>query len=75
LNGDIAMSAALALVSKLRIAADHRKDPFEFYLFHCAEEDLRESGLRYYWDGATRSNLASIIRQRALAFTTVTGRV
>jgi hypothetical protein len=75
LNGDIAMSAALALVSKLRIAADHRKDLFEFCLFHCAEEELRESGLQYYWAGATRSNLATIIRERALVFTAVMGRV
>lgn len=74
LNGNISMSTALALVSELCIADHHRGDLTDFYLLHYAEADLREAEIQFYWNGATRANIASIIREKALAFVAVTSR-
>lgn len=74
LHGNIAMTAALSLVSELCIATNHRNDLMDFYLLHYAEADLREAEIQFYWNGATRANIASIIRERALAFVATTAR-
>ena len=74
LHGKISMSAALSLVSDLCMATNHRSDLTDFYLLHYAEADLREAEIQFYWNGATRANIASIVRERALAFVAATGR-
>lgn len=62
------MLTALALVKDLCIAFNYPKSLYDFYLLHCAYEDLQDSEVQWYWKGADRSNIGSVIKRRVLEF-------
>ncbi len=68
LAGELDLIRALEAVKDLCIAHDYVKELFDFYLLYWAYVDLRDSDVQWYWDGATRDNIDSIIRQRAAEF-------
>jgi hypothetical protein len=40
------------------------KEYMDFYLLYFAKEDLTESENQWYWNGADRTNIDSIIREK-----------
>ncbi len=68
LAGDVDRVEALAIVKDLCVAIDYPKDLNEFYLLCFAYEDLLEREVQWYWPGATRENVLSIVRDTAEAF-------
>jgi hypothetical protein len=59
---------AVAEVACLCWTNDYIKELFDFYLLHFAYEDLRDEEIQWYWDGATRANVQSLMRERAERF-------
>lgn len=41
---------------------DMEQEYMDFYLLYFAKDDLNESGVQWYWDGAYRTNIDLIIR-------------
>ena len=70
LAGDVELITALEAVKDLCIAQDYVKELYDFYLLYWAYRDLCGSDVQWYWHGATRANIDSLIRQRARAFHT-----
>lgn len=67
-SGAIELEPALAIVKDLCVATDYSDDLHDFYLLYFAYTDLQESEVQWYWEGATRSNIESIVRERAQAY-------
>ena len=65
--------ATLTIIKDLCIARDYQRDIYDFYLLYFAYTDLQESEVQWYWEGATRENIASIVRDRAEVFLQSTG--
>ena len=72
LAGDVALISAVEAVKDLYIAQDYLKELYDFYLLYWASSDLRDSEVQWYWPGATRQNIESIIRQRTVKFVSET---
>ncbi len=68
ISGEIEFIDALKVLKDLCIARDNQKDIYDFYLLYYAYSDLQESDVQWYWNGATRSNIVALIRERAEAF-------
>ena len=66
--GDLDFAFALRAVKDLCVAANDDKNLYDFYLLFHAHSDLLESELQWYWQGADRGNIESIIRQRIAEF-------
>jgi hypothetical protein len=67
LNGADLVSK-LDVIKDICIARDYQKDLYDFYLLYFAYTDLQESDLQWYWEGANRENIVSIVHERAEAF-------
>lgn len=68
LRDEAGVEETLRVLKDLCIARDHSKDLFDFYLLFFAYTDLQKSTVQWYWDGATRQTIDSIIRRRAVEF-------
>jgi len=68
LAGEADLIATLSVIKDLCIARDYQSDIYDFYTLYFAYTDLQESNFQWYWQGATRENIVSIIRNRAEAF-------
>ena len=55
-------------IKDLCIGNKYQKEIFDFYLLYFAYEDLQFRDIQWYWPGATRENIESLIRQRAEQF-------
>jgi len=62
------LAAKLDVIKDICIALDYQKDIYDFYLLYFAYTDLQESDFQWYWEGATRENIVSIVHERAEAF-------
>jgi hypothetical protein len=68
LAGESNLLEAVSEIKDLCIANNYQKDIFDFYLLYFAYEDLECRGQQYYWPGANRDEIESIIRKRAEQF-------
>jgi hypothetical protein len=68
LAGEIDLTSALGAIKEICVARAYPRELYDFYLLHFALSDLQESDVQWYWDGANRGNIATIIRNRAEAF-------
>jgi len=68
LAGEADLIATVTFIKDLCIARDYQGDIYDFYLLYFAYTDLQESEVQWYWEGATRENIVSIIRDRAEVF-------
>lgn len=68
LAGEVDLIATITLIKDLCIEREYQRNIFDFYLLYCAYADLQESEVQWYWKGATRGNIVSIIRARAEVF-------
>lgn len=75
LAGEADLISTLGVIKDLCIARDYQKDIQDFYLLYFAYTDLQESEVQWYWEGANRENIVSLIRQRAEAFVQSAGSV
>ncbi len=55
------MQHKLAVLCQLCIDEDYLDDIYDFYLLHWAFDDLQNSEVQYYWDGADRNNIQEIV--------------
>ena len=60
--------STLRTIKGLCIANYYQKDIYDFYTLFFAYDDLQHSDEQWYWQGATRQNIISIIRRRAEEF-------
>lgn len=68
LNDEADPVSVLGVIKDLCVANGYQRDIFDFYLLYLAYTDLQEYETQWYWNGATRENIVSIIRQGAEAF-------
>lgn len=69
LCGDEAgLEDALDSLRDLYLACGSPDELQDFYLLHWAYSDLREQEVQWYWEGADRTNIVAVVRQRAEAF-------
>jgi hypothetical protein len=68
LAGEVDLISTLSVIKDLCIAHDYQRDIYDFYTLYFAYTDLQESDFQWYWEGATRENIVSIIRRRAEVF-------
>jgi hypothetical protein len=61
LNNDIEILKVLNILKDICIELDYEKYLFDFYLLYFTKVDLSYSENQYYWNGATRENIDSII--------------
>lgn len=73
LAGEADLTSTLGIIKDLYVARDFQRELYDFYLLYFAYTDLQESEVQWYWEGATRENIVSIIRDRAKAFLESTG--
>lgn len=59
---------SLATVKQLCIANGYQQNIMDFYLLFFAYADLQSYDTQWYWPGADRENVQSIVRERAIAF-------
>ena len=48
---------------------DYLEEIYDFYLLHCALDDLKHSHDQHYWPGLNRSNLGEVVIARCREFT------
>jgi len=51
----------LKKLSDLCIEHEYQDDIYDFYLRHCALGDFDYGEVQYYWEGATKDNIESIV--------------
>ena len=51
----------LSMLKDLCVELDHKHYLYDFYLLYFAKEDLADSNHQWYWDGADRNNIDTII--------------
>jgi hypothetical protein len=68
LAGEVDLIETISTIKDLCIAQNYLKELYDFYLLYWAYSDLRDSECQWYWQGATRDNVESLIRQRAEQF-------
>lgn len=54
--------STLKEIKDICIALDMEQEYMDFYLLYFAKDDLNESEVQWYWDGADRTNIDLIIR-------------
>jgi len=54
--------STLKEIKDICIALDMEQEYMNFYLLYFAKDDLNESEVQWYWDGADRTNIDLIIR-------------
>src|SRR4051812_42777422 len=59
---------AFAEGAQLYIGNSYQKELSDFYLLYNAYDDLKSQEIQWYWDGATRENITSLMRDRARQF-------
>jgi hypothetical protein len=57
--------SVLAMLKDLCIELDYARYLYDFYRLYFAQEDLQSSEMQWYWPGANRANIASIITDYA----------
>lgn len=55
--------STLREIKDICIALDMEQQYMDFYLLYFAKDDLNESEVQWYWDGADRTNIDLIIRK------------
>lgn len=50
-------------IKDICIALDMEQEYMDFYLLYFAKDDLNESEIQWYWNGADRTNIDQIIRK------------
>ncbi len=68
LNNDMKLINTVATIAQIYVRCDYLKPLCDFYLLHWAYEDLLISDIQWYWDGADRTNILSIIKEHAKSF-------
>jgi hypothetical protein len=68
LTGDEDLIEVLTVVKDFCVSQNYQKDLYDFYLLFFAHSDLQEEPHQWYWAGATRANILSLIRKRASEF-------
>src|SRR5262249_34803730 len=68
LRGDEDLIEAITVLKDLCIAHEYLPDLMDFYLLYFAYTDLQVADKQWYWSGATRDNILTIIRERARQF-------
>lgn len=74
LANEAELAAALEVAKDLYVAFDLPHSLRDFYLLHLAWDELKEHEEQFYWDGANRENVVSIVRAQASAFLQSTGQ-
>ena len=65
LAGEADLVETLRAFKDLCVGNDYRRELYDLYLLYFACADLLDSGEQYYWPGAIRENILSIIREQA----------
>ena len=68
LQGQGEIVDVLATLKDLCIRHDYDRDLFDFYRLFFAYRDLQTTANQWYWPGASRDNIESIVLQRAAQF-------
>jgi hypothetical protein len=68
LAGQDGLGDVLGVLKDLCIEHDMDRNLLDFYLLYFAYDGLVSFGDQYYWEGATRDNIESIVLERARAF-------
>lgn len=68
LAGQDRLADVLGELKKLVSSTGWAPDLFDFYMLYFAYDDLISSGDQFYWEGATRENIESIVFDRARVF-------
>lgn len=63
LAGKLKAESVLSIIKDMYHQLDHESALQDFYMLYYAYDDLRYSDNQYYWNGATKENIYSIIRQ------------
>ena len=66
LNNESQTLAVLNLLKKLCVELDYRKDLYNFYYLYFAKLDLLDSENQWYWEGADKNNIDTIIKEQFL---------
>ena len=61
LNNEIDTFKVLGILRDICIELDYEKYLYDFYSLYYAKEDLLESDNQWYWEGADKNNIDSII--------------
>ena len=61
LDGEIDNIEALGILKNICIELDYKKYLYDFYSLYFAKDDLLHSEDQWYWNGASRGNIDSII--------------
>lgn len=67
-TGQIDLVSALRSLKDICVECNYEKNLYDFYLLYFAYDDLQSSEVQWYWDGANRGNIDSIIRDRIHSF-------
>jgi hypothetical protein len=62
LSGNLIYGHVLQQLKNICITLDYYDPLYPFYLLHYAYDDLRDEEVQYYWEGADRSNIDSIVK-------------
>jgi hypothetical protein len=68
LEGRRSLRDVFAEITDLAIELGYPRELQPFYNLHFAAEDLQHRDFQYYWKGATRENIVSIMREEAEKF-------
>jgi len=47
---------------------DYQEDLYDFYLLHCAVDDLDYGDVQHYWEGANKDNIEDLIVYKCIEF-------
>lgn len=72
--GQINLMSALYELKGICIECNYAENWYDFYLLYFAYSDLQSSEVQWYWEGANRSNIESIIRDRIHSFLMTAGK-
>jgi hypothetical protein len=68
LEGKRSLRDVFEEVTGLAIELGYPRELQPFYNIHFAAEDLQHRGIQWYWSGATRENIVSLMREEAQRF-------
>lgn len=74
LKSDLALHTAFALITDLAIELGYPSELQPFYNLFNAWDDLQYRAEQWYWNGATRENIDSLMREEARRFVAATSR-
>lgn len=72
-HGEMDLISTLCRVAEICNECGHTDDLYDFRLLYWAYDDLQYSDIQHYWEGANRSNIYDVIRDRIQTFLIATG--